>query len=749
MRSLIIICLFITTSLWAQDVLKSGFVLEEDSKGRFKPLPFANVYWLETKQGTITDSVGFFSIYGTANNQYLIISHVGYQNDTIQIDEFSPDSSKLTIILKNSSDLGEVEVEYRRKNIEISHIDVIQKQYISQGELFKAACCNLSESFETNPSVDVSFADAVTGTREIKMLGLAGKYAQVSLENMPYARGLISIQGLTYIPGPWIESIQLSKGIGSVVNGYEMITGQINVELFKPDAKEKVFLNGYLNQSGRSEINWNSRHKISKYLSTAFLLHGNYRPFKIDNNGDGFMDNPTGYQFNGVNRWKWDNYNGLQGQLAIKQLYEKKTGGQMNFEPTSSKLDTLSYGIGLKNSETRIWGKTGYVFSQKKYQSIGFQYAINFNNQDAYFGTTTYSGKEQSAYGNLIYQSIIGNTDHQFKTGLSFLWDHFDEQYEITTYQREELIPGSFFEYSFIPSKKLSLLSGIRLDYHNQFGFQFSPRFHIRYSPQEETSIRVSGGKGWRMANIFTENTQVFASSRNIFIQPKSGLSYGYGLSPEIAWNMGVNFSHSFRLNYREGVLLLDFYRTEFTNQVVMDREKSPQAVYFYNLSGKSYSNSLQVQLDYELVKQFDLRLAYRFLDVQTNYTGSGLLTRPFTAQHRTFFNLVYETKRNWSFDATVQWIGEQRIPNTASNPLQYRLSTYSPSYFLVNGQVSKSIKERWDVYVGVENLLNYQQYNPIVASDAPFGNYFDASLVWGPIFGRMLYAGFRLKVFE
>lgn len=713
----------------------SGIVIEETPNGKFHPIPFANVYWYGTQAGAVTDTNGYFELLPVESTSRLIISYVGYKSDTIDVEQ--PD--KLTIILKQSNTLDGVDVVYRTKGTEISYMDPLKTETMGEKELYKAACCNLSESFETNPSIDAAYTDAVTGTKQIQMLGLDGKYTQITREQIPDVRGLSAVQGLTYIPGSWVESIQLNKGAGSVANGYESVTGQINVELEKPEESEKWFLNGYLNQGGRSELNVHSTQRFSSKLATTTLLHGSMRPVEIDGNGDGFLDFPTGYHLNGINRWKFNNQRGWEGQAGVRGLTEDRTGGQPDQEAL-----TNPYQVTWRTNRGEAWGKTGYIFPEAKYSSLGFQGAYVYHDHQSKYGNTVYNAQQQSAYFNSLYQSIIGTSMHKYRVGLSLLYDQYDEQVDSLRYKRTEFVPGVFAEYTLTYLERFAMVIGVRGDYHNYYGFFATPRMHVRYEIRSGSVLRASAGRGQRTANVIAENAGLLATSRTWYIQSDSSIQ-GFGLKPEVAWNFGLNFTQEFTLRYKPGTFSVDAYQTVFENQTVVDLDQHAQEVHVYDLSGRSYATSLQVQADYELRRRLDLRLAYRWYEVKTNLAGS-LRDRPFISRHRAFANLAYETISGWKFDYTVQWQGSKRVPSTESNPEVYQRDTRSPDLFLMNAQITKSWKERFDVYLGMENITNVRQSNPIIAADDPYGPYFDSSLIWGPIFGRMTYLGFRLK---
>lgn len=718
-----------------------GIIKENTEKGE-QVLMGVAVYWLGTSISTETDSAGNFSLPFDSVSHRLVLSYVGYKKDTIDIEK---PGVYTFFLMEEGKELNTIVVEGRKTASEIDFNSSYNTKIMREKELFKAACCNLSESFETNPSVDVNYSDAVSGAKQIQLLGLSGIYAQISTENLPGTRGLASNFGLSYIPGTWIESIQVTKGIGSVVNGYESIAGQINVELKKPEEAERVYLNGYINSMGRTEGNLNLTAKVSKRFSTAVLSHIDFWKNKIDFNKDGFLDMPLNNQYSLVNRWKYKSKKGFESQAGIKILYDDRTGGQTGFSKKRDQFTTNQYGLGIRAERYEGFVKAGYVWQEKPYKSIGMIADVLQHRTDNYFGLTSYKGIQQSLYGNLIYQTIVKTTDHKIRSGLSFLYDHYDEQIDTMKYKRTESVPGIFSEYTFSHKQRLTLIAGVRLDYNSLFGWIFTPRFHGKYNFTENTTVRLAAGRGQRTANIFAENMAYFASARQRVING-SGNEKAYGLDPEIAWNYGINFLHEFKLNRRNGSLSLDYYRTDFINQVVVDLDFHPQMVVYENLQGKSYSNSVQVELSYEPIRRFEWRIAYRWYDVKTTY-HSVLLERYLLSRHRGFLNLSYETKNKWSFDYTISWNGPKRIPNTSSNPEQYQKPNYSKSYILMNAQISKKIGKLFDVYLGAENLTNFRQTDLIISAENPFGPYFDSSLVWGPILGSMYYAGFRMKI--
>lgn len=721
--------------------LIQGVVLEENDKGAFKPLQGASVQWLGTTQGTVTNEQGVFSLHQHSGADQIVISYTGFKSDTITIN---PQEAVMVVMAKNGT-LQEVKVTARQRSLYISTTNAFRTQVMTEKELYKAACCNLSESFETNPSVDVSFTDAVTGSKQIQLLGLSGNYTQLTVENLPGPRGLATPMGLNYIPGTWVESIQLTKGAGSVANGFESIAGQINVEMKKPETAEKLYANVYVNSMGKTDINLNLAQKVGKQWSTELLLHDAFLYNNMDFNKDMYRDLPTGNLFTALNRWKYEGTNGWMTQFGAKVLTDRKVGGDMNFTPKPHQGTTHMYGLGFNTDRYEGFAKIGYVFPEKKYQSIGLQLSGFDHKQDSYFGTTTYNAKQQNFYANLIYQSIINNTNHKFRTGLSYVHDKYHETLNAQHFQRTEAVPGAFFEYTYEYLTKFSVVAGIRADHNSLFGWFATPRVHLRYQPFSNTTVRLSVGRGQRTANIIAENTAVLVSARQFEILGTQN-GKAYGLNPEVAWNKGISIDQKFKLFSRDASLGIDFFRNDFTQQVVVDME-DPRKTSFYNLDGKSYSNSFQTELNFSPLYKFDVRLAYRLFDVKSTYDGK-LLEKPLLSRHRAFANLAYE-KNGWKFDFTINYNSSKRIPSTASNPSALVQPTQSPDYVLMNAQISKTLsgKKPLEIYLGGENLGNYFQQNAIVDPMNPFGSYFDASLIWGPITGRMIYAGFRFKI--
>ena len=747
----------------------SGTVSEKDAMGHKAGLPGVNVFWIGTTKGTFTDEKGKFRIVKDGIKDYrLVFSSLGYKKDTVTVGK---DRLKVDFLMNpDNQNLTEVEIKGKQEDSFISKLRAQQTTFINIGELQRAACCNLAESFETNPSVDVSFSDAVTGAKQIQMLGLSGIYSQVMTESIPMLRGLASTFGLNYIPGPWMESIQVSKGAASVVNGYESITGQINVEYKKPEHSEKFYINLFVNSNLRFEANANGSIKINDKLSTMLFVHVDDLRHKFDHNHDGFMDVPMMTTYNIFNRWDYINPGKWVSKFGIKYLDENRQGGQMDFDKTTWSTDTTGisndakkYGMGIRTKRIEAFWKNGIFIPGHPSSSFGLILSGVNHEQHAFYGINQYNGHEQSIYANLIFTTNVKNPNHKISTGLSYLLDDFHENYnqnqllylyqlypdsslfklignKVVNYTRNrtEWVPGLFFEYTLNIRDKFSMIAGARVDYNNQYAWYFTPRLHMKYRFNQSTVIRASVGKGYRTANVFAENSGIFVSQRI--------LNFVGELKQEEAWNFGINFTKDFTLFHHKAEFSIDAYRTSFLNQVIVDIDSLPTAVFIYNLHGRSYSNSIQAQFTFDPVDRFTITMAFRINDVKVT-ENSELRIKPFVNLYKGLVTLSYATKwEKWKFDLTGQLNGPQRLPDTQKMPQKLQRPGTSPPYFQLLAQVTKKFKYI-DIYLGGENLTNFTQSDPITEYWKPYHTHFDGAMGWGPILGATVYAGIRLTI--
>lgn len=725
--------LFIICALWfgaAHGQIK-GVVVGQNADGKKEPLYGAKVHLIQSGRGDITNENGEFElILPKELPDTMVVWASGYYNDTIVVtreDRFTG----MAITLFSDVILPDVIVEYRKSSKNISRMKVLHVEEITEQELRKAACCNLSESFETNASVDVNVTDAVSGAKKIQMMGLDGVYTQIQMENIPYLRGLESSFGLGSIPGTWIQSIQITKGTGNVVNGYESMAGLINLEIKKSQQMERLYLNLYVNRMGRNELNFNSGFRLNEKWSSGWLAHYSSIPLEMDGNGDGFIDMPTGLNFSVMNRYKYEGEK-MEAQFGFNAHADNKIGGQL------SRLDVIGdrYVVDIQSRHIDVFAKTGF-FMKKPYNSIGVVYNLKYQTVDAGFGPRVFQGEEKRGYVNAIFDGIFGNTDHKYKVGVSGVYSDISQQVDSLTQNRLEIVPGTFFEYTMTTSRH-SLVAGIRGDYHNLYGFQYAPRVHYKYALTEYSDLRATGGKGWRVPNFMIDNVSLLANNQ-AWIAPTETL-------PEVSWNFGGSFVQRFKLFKRRGSIVFDYYHTLFENQLIVDRDLSTSSITFSNFQGGSYSNSFQAELTLRPFKTIELRFAYKYLDVRAEY-GGIVQQQVMVPKHRGFANLGHVSRnKRWEFDITTSIFGQARLPEVMLPDGSVTQVNESEVFAIVNAQITHVYK-KWDFYLGGENLGNYRQDNPIIDAANPFSNTFNANRVWAPIFGMNIYAGIRFSI--
>lgn len=714
----------------------------KDAKG--DPIFMANVYWASATKGTSTAEDGSFSIKKLPESNILIASFIGYVNDTIIVK-----SRNVTVnfVLKEGVMLEESSVVANRLGLMKIRSSVMNEEMISSTELLRAACCNLGESFTTNPSVDVSYSDAATGAKQIRLLGLSGTYVQMLTENFPNYRGAAAPFSLGYVPGPWMQSIQVSKGSSSVKNGYESIAGQINIEFKKPQVPENnLNLNVFANHKERYEGNIDGNVHINKRLSTSILAHYENETQTHDDNGDGFLDMPRVEQYNVQNRWAWmgDHY---VFQAGIKVLQEDRSSGQSaHSHGGSAPPEGELYTIGLKTKRYEAFTKNAYIFDKEKSTNIALILSGSIHQLDATYGHKFYDVNQKNFYASLMFESNI-TKEHNISTGLSLNHDYYDQDYRLTnnaedremTSKEKETVPGAYVQYTFNWNEKLVLMGGIRADHSSEYGFFVTPRAHVKYNPNDIIHFRLSAGKGYRTNHVLAENNFLLASGRKVIIDEH--------LKQEEAWNYGVSVATYIPLFWHTLNINAEYYYTRFRNQLVVDLDSDPHQVHFANLDGKSYSHTFQVEVNYPFFRGFNLMGAYRLTDVQTTFNRK-LMKKPLVGRYKALLTATYKTPMDlWQFDVTLQFNGGGRMPT----PYQLGDGTDSwernyHSYRQLSAQVSRFFKH-WSVYIGGENMTNFKQKNPIIGAEHPWSDHFDSTMIWGPVHGSIYYMGVRVNL--
>lgn len=609
---------------------------------------------------------------------------------------------------------------------------------IGQQELIRAACCNLGESFTTNPSVDVSYSDAATGARQIKLLGLSGTYVQMMTENVPNLRGAALPLSLGFVPGPWMQSIQVSKGASSVKNGYESITGQINIEYLKPQSTEVgkpvVHGNAYLDSQMKYELNADYATHLTDRVTTSFLMHYEDRQSDHDSNDDGFMDMPKLRQAHGMWRAAYVSPKWIS-QLSLQFLTDKRHSGTSHHHGMST--DVQDYDIDIKTQRALVQWKNGFTLNPDRNSSIALMLQGSVHDADNSYGRTAFDVNHKNVYAQLMFETDIRKRTN-LSLGASLNHDNYDEIYDtgmcafpapsVWHTHDKETTAGFYLQYTYKIDEKFVFMRGIRFDHSSVYGNFFTPRLHIMYSPAEFVSFRASAGKGYRSPHAMAENSMLMASGRTFCSED---------LKQEEAWNYGISAAFHIPVGDKTIELNAEYYYTDFINQMVIniDGQKGAHSVSFENLDGKSYSHVFQIDATYAFFKGLTATAAYRYNDVRCTYDGT-LHYRPLTSRYKGLLTLSYKTPLElWQFDVTGQLNGKGEF---------YDHTEY-PTYLQLQAQITRFFRH-FDLYLGGENLTGYKQKNPVISAMNPWSSAFDATQIYAPVDGAMIYLGMRVK---
>lgn len=734
---IIIYFCFAGLGLHAQEPV-TGVVMDQNDR----LLIGAQVYWVDG-EGTLTDDQGRFSLAPHSDGKHLLVARfVGYMPDTLLVGP----NHECTYYLHPLADLDAVEIVEQRDDVFISNLNAIKTETITQGELRKAACCDLAGCFETQTTVQPQVTNVITNAKELRILGLSGVYNQVLIDGLPMVQGLTYTYGLSGIPGTLVDNIHVSKGANSVVQGYESMVGQINVETKSPRDSDTLFLNAYANSFGERHLNANLAFKGNKW-STLTALHTVQPASVIDRDGDRFMDLPRLTRYMVFNRTQYGDElkKGLSSRINVRFTNEHRIGGQVNFDPEQHLGGAEVYGQSVQIAQPDISSRTTYRFNERT-QLVALASAFS-HQHDAWFGTVRFDAQQRNAYANFQIEHNYGST-HSLKTGVSYRHMTisetigFNDALERTyggRYVRVENIPGAFFENTLgLFENRLTWIAGVRVDHHNAFGAIATPRSLLKYDFSEQTSVRASAGYGWRTVNLFSENNLLMIGARDVvFLEP---------LNPETSWNYGANFTHNFSGERASGFVSVDFYRTVFGNQVFPDYDTDPGLAIISNFTGPAVSEGFQAEASVKLFQRLQLKTGYNFLNVYRQQNGVRVAL-PFNAIHKVVNTLSYATlDEKWHFDANIHSYGRQRLPNTQNNPEPYRRPDFSEPYTVVSAQAT-AVFGRFEVYAGVENILDFRQLQPILSWEDPFSPFFDTSSVWGPTRGREIYLGLRYSI--
>ena len=778
--TLIICMLAMPVVAFAQRTL-SGSVVDAETA---QPLIGASVYWKNTTAGVTTGVNGDFALRRVHGFDTLVVEYLGY--DILETEVADHEQTTIEIRLNPSAvNIDEVVIDGQQRGNYTKSSGIARQEQISFAGLCKMACCSLAESFENSASVTVGYSDAISGARQIKMLGLAGTYTQILDESRPIMQGAGATYGLSYTPGMWLNSIQVSKGVASVTAGHEAITGQINLEHRKPTDDERLFLNLYFDSELRPEINISSAIPLTKdkSLSTVILAHGSLDTATHDMNNDQFVDMPKANQINVANKWLWQTNDGKQFRWGWKVVNENRLGGQMGYKKSLydemvGDLTSELYGSAIHNRNINAYIKAGIPVGYERTYTGDMADAVqnnvamvlDYDNYltDSYFGRSKINVRENTFRFNATYAHYF-SARSSLNAGASFFarmmndsYSHYgatDKDGYIWSMRNNSNImePGIFAEYTYQIEEKFSLVAGLRGDYamvgNNYYvkdaknKFLITPRAHIKWSITPRTTLRASAGMGYRRQNIVTDNIWMMTTSREI-----ASLDNLHD-DMEQALTVGGSLTQTFKLASDDmATISIDYFRSQFFNTMVFDQETADNSIQIYNSHERSFTDNYQIDFNWTPFRGFDLFATFRYTNAKMTLERDGekiLVERPLTSRYKGLINIQYAVRR-WTFDATAQLNGPMRLPATNGDIANAELSPVYPMFF---AQVSYQMSNL-TLYLGCENIANYVQgYKghgtaPIVGGDHPYDPGFNSSMVWGPLMGRKFYIGLRLNIY-
>lgn len=724
------------SGVFSQEISKLHGIVASETEER---LAGASVYWKDTRIGATTDTLGQFVLPHRDTPGVLVVSYPGFP---LQEVEILPDEREVWLEVSGEFALDEALIETKQFDTRTSTLSNCNIERVTSAELKKAPCCNLSESFQTTGAVDVVYANALTGIKEIQMLGLRGVYSQFLLEGRPTMYGIATPFAFEYIPGTWLGGIDLAKGASTARNGAQGITGQINADLVKPQTDDPLFVNLFTSSEGRGEVNLHLNRRSKGAWANGLLLHGSMVQNRWDMNGDNYFDSPSRRQLNGMYRAFVETPK-VCAQINAHALTDSRFGGQITAPEGADR-----FGIEHRNRRAELWAKVGVKsLGGNPYSAMGNIVSASWHEARAAYGRNTYQAAQRSVYWQSLFETIIGTTDHHIVLAPNLQYDQIQERLNEASLDRTEWMPGLMGEYTWsrpnlhMGISDLTVVVGMRADWHNRFGWQWSPRMSARYNPEPNTAFRVSAGRGFRSPNVVAENFSLMASNRRFGFAPQIG--------PDEAWNYGLNLTRNFKVAKREGALNVDLYRTVFVSQAIADVEEDPTAVFFYNINGGSYSNSLMITLQYNVLPGLDLKAIYKWNDVRITYRNGARVAMPLVARHRGLLSADYATPdRRWTINAYVQLVGSQRLPDNSLLPdgLADRFPAHTPFYPVLNAQITRKFGDGLELYLGGENLTGYHQHAALISPGDPWSPYFNASQIWAPLMRQIGYLGLRYK---
>lgn len=740
-------CILLALSILSLSRLSAQYFYGEVKDQQQVVLPDAVVVWTGTSIGATTSETGEFVLPLPSDTTHLPLRLAviyGDAQDTFLIDDLHVYWS---LEMTASVGLKEVVIKDAVSGAYISVLQPVKTEIINRAELRKAACCDLAGCFETQSTVQPTTTNILTNAKELRILGLSGVYNQVLLDGLPTVIGLTYTYGTGSIPGSMLENIWVVKGANSVAQGFEGMVGQITVYPREGGIAEPVTADVLLNSFGEQHYNAATAVKKNKW-SNYLALHYSHPGGKWDRDNDQLLDLPLLTRYGIYNKWRYrkENEKGWSSFVAARWVKEERIGGQTFFHPDADAGTSSAYGQILRYQQPELLTKTGYRFDPN--HKITLLASVSAQQQDSWFGLTSYRAQQQYAYANLQYEWYWGPKKlHELKAGSSYRRLHLNEDIAFApadtlgrtydgNYRTNDAIPGFFAENTLhLDGDRWVLITGLRADHHQRYGWLAVPRALLRFTPSADMDWRLSAGRGWRNVYLFPENTALLAGNRDI--------QFTEALDPERSWNVGINMIRRRTIRQIQCTATADVYRTWFQNQFFPDYDTSPTLALISNFRETSVSNGIQVELSAQWTKRVELKTAWNYLDVFRRYDGQKKVL-PFNPRHRVLGVLTLRSANlRWQLDLNMHWYGEQRLPDTRLNPEPLRRPDYAPAYTIASSQLKYTFpKEQVELFIGCENIMDFRQLRPVPGWEQPFARGFDPAFAWGPVRGREWYVG-------
>lgn len=706
----ILLLLALAPSLQAQLM---GRVVDEVTA---EPLQGAHVRIHNSTSGAYSDADGRFSIPIPPNLRWPLVMHVsfvGYQQAT---QTLMRDAGEIEVRMKlDSSRLDEVVVSGTM--VEVSKMDSpIPVEVYSAGFFKKNPAPTLFESLNMITGVLPQINCSVCNTGDIHINGLEGPYTMILIDGMPIVSSLSTVYGLHGIPSSLIRRIEVVKGPASTLYGSEAVAGIINVITQDPYATDPFLLD----VSGTSREEWNVDVSAGRRIggaATIWGLNGFMYDRPHDVNGDGFTDITQQKRLSAFTKWAFGD-----ASIAARYVVEDRWGGELDWRDAFKGSDQV-YGETILTQRAELIGTMPFSVAG---HASRVDLSYNRHAQDSWYGTTQYKALQHTAYA--LWVTTIRQGMHTMLVGLPLRYQWYDDNTPATLSADRTLLPGVFVQNDAALSDEFTILSGLRWDTHPDHGSIWTPRLGVKFSPDSRNTFRFSGGSGFRVVNLFTEDHAALTGSREVEVRNN--------LEPERSWNANLNWMHQWNADRHFGTLDLSAFITRFSNQILPDYDTDPTKIIYDNLDGFAISRGMSMNTSLTMIDGPKFTAGVTWMNVFQRTDRRE--TTYFAPEWSGNYGVSYR-----GIDITGRFNGPMRLPVV---PNDFRPST-SPWYTILNIQGTRVFRNRTELYGGVKNVFGFMPKNPLFRPDAPFSDEFDTAYNYAPMEGRKIYVGLRVRM--